>query len=348
MSKKSPLLLILASFILFGFSLPGCFGQKQAGVWRSDDHGETWQAKVQIDAKNTIAGSSVLKFVFDPVDAQKIYLGTDGQGMYLSHNNGDTWEKTKIATGSVWDIAVDTNDPQIVYVAVFASKLGRVYKTKDGGQTWEIIFTDAIPASPIYNILIDWYNHKKLIITTGWGGVLASEDQGKTWAKLAEIPAPAGRLQMDEENSKIMWYVTPGQGIFKTEDAGATWQEIALSGLKDFKGGSNIYQLERDKQNHTFYLATSYGLLTSRDGGITWAPIQTLTPFASLPILALAINPEDSNELFFVAGDTVYKSVNMSESWQVRRVYTGQAIRTVRYHPSNTQIIYLGVRAVKK
>jgi len=348
MSKKPSLFLILASFIFFGFSLPGCFSQKQAGVWRSDDQGETWQAKAQIDAKNTIAGSSILKFVFDPVDAQKIYLGTEGQGMYVSRNNGDTWEKTKIASGNVWDIAVDADDSQIVYAAVFASKIGRVYKTQDGGENWEIIFTDAIPERPIYNILIDWYNHENLIVTTGWGGVIKSEDQGKTWAKLSELPAPAGRLQMDEDNSQIMWYATPSQGIFKTENAGVAWQEIALAGLKDFQGGANIYQLERDKKDKTFYLATSYGLLISKDGGTTWAPIQTLTPFASLPILAVAVNPEDSSELFFVAGDTVYKSVNQSESWQVRRVYTGQAIRSVLYHPKNTQIIYLGVRAVKK
>ncbi|PIU01626.1 hypothetical protein COT68_02200 [bacterium (Candidatus Torokbacteria) CG09_land_8_20_14_0_10_42_11] len=348
MPKKLPLLLILACFIFFGFSLPGCLSKKQAGVWRSDDSGETWQAKVQIDAKKTISGASVLKFVFDPADSQKIYLGTDGQGMYLSRNNGDTWEKTEIASGSVWDIAVDADDPKIIYVAVFASKLGRIYKTEDSGDNWEIIFSDAIANLPIYNILIDWYNHENLIITTGWGGVLKSGDQGKTWTKLYELQAPAGRLQMDEENSQIMWYVTPGQGIFKTEDSGATWQEIALSGLKDFKGGLNIYELERDKQNHTFYLATSYGLLTSNDGGVTWAPIQTLAPFASLPILAAAVNPKDSDELLFVAGDTVYKSVNQSDSWQVRRVYTGQAIRAIKYHPNDPQKIYLGVRAAKK
>ena len=69
MPKKLPLLLILACFIFFGFSLPGCLSKKQAGVWRSDDSGETWQAKVQIDAKKTISGASVLKFVFDPADS---------------------------------------------------------------------------------------------------------------------------------------------------------------------------------------------------------------------------------------------------------------------------------------
>lgn len=348
MTRKSFLLLLPITFLFLGLSLPGCFQSKQAGIWRSDDGGETWAFKVKIDEKSSIAALNILKTVFDPADPQIIYLGSEGKGMYVSHNNGDTWARTKIAIGDVWDIAIDSDDPKIMYVSVFSGGAGRLYATRDGGENWEMVFADAIAGQPLYNIIIDWYNHNNIIINTGWGGILKSEDQGKTWTKLAELTAKTGRLQMDEQDSRMMWYVTSTEGIFESEDGGVSWTEIALEGLKPFKGGSGIYQLERDKRNNTFYLATSYGLLLSQDGGRTWTPMKTLTPSASLPIVAVAVNSQNQEELFFVAGNTVFKSVNEGESWQVRKMYAAEAIRIIRYHPVNPNIIYLGLRAVKK
>ncbi len=347
MARKSFFLLFPIALLFLGLSLPSCFQKKQAGILRSDDGGETWAFKVKIDEKNNISALSILKIIFDPTDPQTLYIGSQGKGMYVSHNNGDTWARTKITVGDVWDIAIDSNDPKIIYASVFSAGSGRLYVTRDGGENWEMIFTDAIAGQPIYNVVIDWYNHNNIIITTGWGGILKSEDQGKTWAKLSELTGKVGRLQVDEQDSRLMWYVTSIEGIFRSEDDGVTWTEIALEGLKPFPGASAIYQLERDRESNTFYLATNYGLLLSTDQGKTWTPIKTLTPFASLPVIAVAVNPQNPKELFFVAGNTVFKSINEAESWQVRAMYTGGVIRITKYNPANPNIIYLGLRIAK-
>lgn len=338
-------LVFFSLFFLLGLTLPGC--QKNAGIWRSDDRGETWAWKVQIDKKHSLSKVNVLQLVFDPGDPRKLYLCSENKGLYFSGNRGDTWQPTKIAKGAVWDIAFDPEDSRIMYAAVFEGNLGRVYLTRDGGEAWEMVFADTLPASPIYNVVIDWYNHN-VLISTGWGGILRSEDQGKTWQKIAELSARAGIIYSSHQDSRLMWYVTPTQGIFRTQDGGETWEEIALPSLKNYSGASRIYRMEIDPESNNFYLATDYGLLVSIDEGKSWQPLKTLTPVGSVPYYAVAVNPLDSREIMFVAGNSVFKSINEGESWSVRKVYTGAAIRYLKYHPTDSAVIYLGIREVKK
>lgn len=349
MSKKNVLLILIFSLLFFSaFTLPSCVQQKNAGIWRSDDGGETWAWKVTINAKQNIGSFNILQFVFDPTNPAKIYLGTQGRGMYVSDNNGDAWTPTKITTTDVWSIAPDT-DPNIIYVAGLTNGSGQVYATTDAGQNWQAIFSD-VTGLPVYNVIIDWFNHDHLLITTGWGGVLESNDRGKTWTKLFEFPkeAAAGRIYVSTKDSRLMWYVTPTTGIFETSDGGSSWNEIALENLKKINpSAAQIYQLTIDPKNTTFYLATNYGLLLSNDQGRSWNLIKTLTPLGILPFYSVAINPIDSKEIFFVADNNVYQSVNEGESWHVRKVYTGQFIRTLKYSPTDPQKIFLGIRSPK-
>jgi len=346
MKRILPIILVFSSLILVSFSLPRC-ASKEAGVWRSDDGGNTWAQRVTIDQKNDIASLNVLRIIFDPTDPQKVYLGSKGNGMYKSDNGGDTWQKTKINKGDVWDISPDPEDGNIVYVAVLFDQLGRVYATYDGGENWEAIFVDSIVESPVYNVRVDWHDHNNIIVTTGWGGVLQSRDQGQTWEKIAEIGSLAGRLSVSDTDSRTMWYTTPTEGIFETRDGGHSWEEIALLGLEDYPGASRVYDLEIDRNSDTFYLATAYGLLISEDEGRSWQPIKTLTPFGVLPFYAVAVNPVDSGEIFFTIGNTVFKSVNQGETWKLHKVHTGEAIRYIEYHPEKPEVIYLGIRRLE-
>lgn len=340
-------LLILTAFA-FPFSLPSCRKPKDAGMWRSDDAGENWKQIVTIDEKNNIASENIVRIIYDPHGGgQRIYLGTLEKGMFFSDNGGDTWQSTQINKGDVWDIAIDPEDENTIYVAVFSGNLGRVYATHDKGENWEPIFIDTIVGAPVYNVVIDWYNHNNIIITTGWGGILFSEDQGQTWEKISEIRERVGRVHLSDTDSRIMWYVTPDQGILRTSDGGYNWEEIALEGLREYPGGTRIYELTIDESTGRFFIATGHGLLISEDLGFTWEPIKTLTPYGSGPFYSIAVNPQDPNEIFFATGNTVFKSYNQGETWRSRKVHTGQAIRYVRYHPENPEVIYLGIRRYK-
>ena len=128
---------------------------------------------------------------------------SSGKGVYKSSDAGETWEHVGLEeTGNAGAILIHPENSDLVYVAAignpFASNPERgVYRTKDGGTTWEkVLFvsekTGAVdlelaPDNPeeIYATL--WRAERKpwTIISGGEeGGVYKSSDGGDTWSEL--------------------------------------------------------------------------------------------------------------------------------------------------------------------
>ena len=114
-----------------------------AGVFKSTDRGNNW---TQINNGLNSLETNVL--VVDPNDSEVLYLGTDDDGIYKSINGGENWEKLiPSASFGVGDIIVDPQNSNNVYMGTvdyFRLSESRgvlgdfgVYKSTDGGTTWE-------------------------------------------------------------------------------------------------------------------------------------------------------------------------------------------------------------------
>ncbi len=114
-----------------------------AGVFKSTDRGNNW---TQINNGLNSLETNVL--VVDPNDSETLYLGTDDDGIYKSKNGGENWEKLiPSASFGVGDIIVDPRNSNNIYVGTvdyFRLSESRgvlgdfgVYKSTDGGTTWE-------------------------------------------------------------------------------------------------------------------------------------------------------------------------------------------------------------------
>ena len=117
-----------------------------AGVFKSVDRGSSWE---QINNGLNTLETNVL--VVDPNDSNTLYLGTDDDGLYKSTNGGANWTQLNVPQISepfgVGDIAVDPKDSNMLYLATvdyfrLAGDRGAlgdfgVYKSTDGGTTWE-------------------------------------------------------------------------------------------------------------------------------------------------------------------------------------------------------------------
>ena len=114
-----------------------------AGVFKSTDRGNNW---TQINNGLNSLETNVL--AVDPNDSNVLYLGTDDDGIYKSINGGENWEKLiPSASFGVGDIAVDPENSKNVYMGTvdyFRLSESRgvlgdfgVYKSTDGGTTWE-------------------------------------------------------------------------------------------------------------------------------------------------------------------------------------------------------------------
>jgi photosystem II stability/assembly factor-like uncharacterized protein len=117
-----------------------------AGVFKSNDRGNSWtQINNGLDSLET----NIL--TVDPNDSETLYLGTDDDGVYKSTDGGESWKKLTVSSLSksfgVGDIIVDPQNSNNIYIGTvdyFRLSESRgvlgdfgVYKSTDGGATWE-------------------------------------------------------------------------------------------------------------------------------------------------------------------------------------------------------------------
>lgn len=144
-------------------------------------------------------------------------------------------------SGRIGDIEAVVSNPNIIYVG---AATGGVWKSTNGGITWQPIFDDQ-PASSIGAIAVFQANPSIVWVGTGEGnprnsvgvgnGIYKSLDGGESWKFLGlEKTEKIHRVVLHPMNPEIAyvaalgttWGENPERGVFKTIDGGKTWQRI--------------------------------------------------------------------------------------------------------------------------
>ena len=232
------------------------------------------------------------------------YFGATGGGLWKTTNGGITWFPVtdgQIHSSSVGAVAVSESNPNIVYIGMGETELrgsimqgDGVYKTKDGGKTWQHIGLEETQA--ISRIRIDPANPDVVYIAAlghPYGantnrGVFRSTDGGATWKRILYRSDHAGAidLAMDPRNPRVLFasiwdaYRTPwtlssggrASGLFKSADGGDTWREITRNpGLpKGIIGKINVVVSADSNRVYAMVEADDGGLFQSNDAGATW------------------------------------------------------------------------------
>ena len=155
--------------------------------------------------------------------------------------------------GRVDDIAVVESDPRIIYVGAAG---GGLFKTVNGGATWQAIFEDQ-PNPSIGDIALAPSNPAIVYVGTGeannrqsssWGdGVYKSMDGGMTWTHLGlEETHHIGRIVVHPTDPDTVYVAALGdlwgpnkeRGVFKSTDGGATWTQTLI--INEDTGVSDI------------------------------------------------------------------------------------------------------------
>jgi photosystem II stability/assembly factor-like uncharacterized protein len=181
-----------------------------AGVFRSDDGGQTWRPANKglqsgsIPDPNAEVGHCVHRIAVHPARPQVLFMQKHWDVM-RSDDAGDSWREISgnLPSDFGFPIGIHAHEPDTVYVVPIHSdhqhfppegKL-RVYRSRSGGDEWEPL-TKGLPQSHCYvNVLRDAMATDSLdscgvyIGTTG-GQVYASADAGDSWAAIVrDLPA---------------------------------------------------------------------------------------------------------------------------------------------------------------
>ncbi|MBK9977051.1 MAG: exo-alpha-sialidase [Gemmatimonadetes bacterium] len=176
-----------------------------AGVFRTDDGGETWApankglTSKYIPDPNAEVGFCVHNLSMNPANPDRLYMQLHWNVM-RSDDGADSWQliSGNLPSDFGFPVQVHAHDPETVYVVPIKSdsehyppdaKL-RVYRSRTGGTEWEAL-TNGLPQEHCYvNILRDAMSIDRLdpcgvyFGTTG-GQVYMSPDGGDHWSAIA-------------------------------------------------------------------------------------------------------------------------------------------------------------------
>ena len=213
-------------------------------------------------------------------------------------------------SGRIADIAIDSNNENIWYVAVGS---GGVWKTLNSGTTWIPLFDDENSYSTGC-VTIDPNNSSTIWVGTGenvggrhvaYGdGIYKSDNGGKNWTNMGlKETEHISKIIVHPENSNIVWVAAQGplwkkggqRGVYKTTNGGKNWKKVL--GNNQWTGATDI--LIDPRSPDVLYAATwdrhrtvaaymgggpGSGIHKSIDGGETWKKL-----YNGLP------NDQDSN-----------------------------------------------------
>ena len=268
-------------------------GTQPAGMFRSDDWGESWRGVDAInnhESKPTWGGtgggdSCVNSIEIDPRDAHRIYVSISAGGSFVTNDGGATWAS--------FSHTIRQQDERAI---AFSMEL----QERFGGEGMPDM--DPLGIDEMHKLRIDQKNPDRLWTQTHVG-VFRSDDRGVTWADVtrglpsfhgfpiavtrsgpdAAYVVPLAFAGMDDN-----FRVCPGQlTVWRTRDSGATWEPTTkgLPGPHDFQ---SVYREGMDTDgmdgNEGVYVGTSNGeVYASLDGGDSWKRLPgTLPPILSV------------------------------------------------------------------
>jgi photosystem II stability/assembly factor-like uncharacterized protein len=245
-----------------------------------------------------------------------------------------------------------TGIPGTLNEYLFGAVGGGVWKTTNGGNTWQPIF-DAQPIASIGAIAVAPSDPKIIYVGSGeadmrsdisYGdGMYESTDGGATWANIGlRDSQQIGSILVDPRDPRVVLVAALGhaygpnaeRGVFRTTDGGASWQKVLSknddTGAIDLCSDptnpqivyASLWQVRRFPGSA--YAPTSgpgSGLYKSSDGGANWAPVLGHGfPSENLGRTGIAIAPSEHGRRVYAIVDAreggLYRSDDSGENWR--------------------------------
>ncbi len=329
---------------------PGTFyaGYTGSGVWKSTDYGTSWHNI----SDGYFESPSIGAIAVDQNDPNIVYVGTgtdglrsnliEGNGVYKSVDGGESWVHIGLKdVGQIGALEIHPDNHNIVYVAAIgkafkANPERGVFKTTDGGETWEKIlyksdeigFSDLVllPGNPETIFATAWKAERKpwTIISGGTndeGGIYKSVNGGKTWQRMTD-GLPTGLigkidLAIPQSDTKIVYALVEAPddegGVYKSTDQGQSFKLMSSNGgLRTRPFYYTNIEVDPVNPDRVYVMATGY--YKSEDGGENWARISS--PHGDNH--AMWINP-DNPDLFIQSNDGgVNVTHNGGDTWSTQ------------------------------
>jgi photosystem II stability/assembly factor-like uncharacterized protein len=233
-------------------------------------------------------GREVWAVTASPHQAEVLFAGTGGHGLFRSVNGGGSWRPMSrgLESAYVRGLAVDPHDAERVYAAADPAAW---YTSRDGGETWSCI-TDAATfdgAATVVALAVLTHDALVFLLATP-AGLWRSVDVGQTWLRAA-VPAAVHQLAALGPSGHV--FAATHEGLYQSADAGVTWTSCLAGACKAVTAAPNGAWLAAAVTQPG---AEATAIVVSRNAGATWSPLaagpESVTGLAAGDAVLLAID----------------------------------------------------------
>ena len=270
-------------------------GTASGGLWKSVSGGIDWEPIFEEEKVASIGAVAISQ-----KNPDVLWVGTGegnprnsvtgGYGIYRSLDAGKSWELMGLEkTRNIHRIIIHPEDPSTVYVGAIGSPWGAhpergVFKTTDGGKTWEHILK-VNERTGAADMIIDPSNPDKLFVAM--------------W-----------------EHNREPWFFKSGgegSGLYMTVDGGDNWKELTgEDGLPKGEMGRMGLAISTNNPEVVYALveAETNGFYRSDDGGYNWTLQSTSNSIGNRPFYYadIYVDPKNENRIY-----SIFTFVNVSE-----------------------------------
>ena len=313
-------------------------------VWKTNNNGTTWTPVFE-----KYGSYSTGCITLDPNNTNVVWLGTGennhqralgyGDGIYKSVDGGKSWENAGLKESrQIGGIIVDPRDSDVVYVACEGSAWGSggdrgLYKTTDGGSTWEPVLTIS-ENTGVNSIVMDPRNpdviyasseQRRRHVHTKIGGgpetaIYKTTDAGENWKKLSSgLPsAHMGGigLAVSPANPDVVYAIIEAAGdaggFFRSTDRGMSWEKMS----DHHSSGQYYNEIFCDPVNEDKVYSMETVSKYTLDGGKTWKNLGLDN--RHVDDHALWIDPDNTDHILIGGDGGIYETFDMGKNWDFK------------------------------
>ena len=285
-------------------------GELGNGIIRSTDNGEHWSNISVVKTNDPVQIPIIIEGIAINSEDQ-IFAGANGngqgEGVYRSTDNGETWTKIGAVMVSVNSLASNLNN------YIFAGSLyNGVFRSIDYGSSWKQIINHSHITSLVINTL------GNIFVGSIDNKIYLSSDNGDNWAKLVKSTSSNVLAINSNNNIFVGVWASIGESIERSTDNGDSWVEIndgIIGAYIDENSPlyySKVKSIVFDSNNNVFVgtLGDS-GIYKSTDNGDHWVLFSNGFTGDSTYALVIAKN----GYIYASTNAGIFQSVDDGENW---------------------------------
>ena len=343
-------------------------GAASGGIFKTTDAGVHW-----LPVFDQMDNSTIGALAISESHPQQVWAGTgetfvirpahaNGNGVYKSSDGGKTWQNKGLKeTILISKVIVDPTDTNIVYVAAMGHMHGPqqekgVYKTINGGKTWErILFVDentgcidlSLNGKDTKNLVAAmWQVDVKTWNLNSGGpgsGFYKTTDGGKTWKQMQNgLPGgashPVGKTSIDfaQSNPSTIYALVEDKvpGLYKSIDGGEHWK-LMYQAHSMAQRAPYYTRVRVSTQDENKLYTICVTIMESNDGGVTFNGEGTYAPGGDNH--DIWFDPKNAKRIMVAHDGCMNMSFNGGKSWNninlpIAQMYHVAVDNMIPYH----------------